>query len=173
MVIILIPAMVFFFYQIRHHYTSIAKQLAFSEDNLPKRTHFKAHITVVPVSGLHQGVLDAIEYAISISGEVKAVYVEMSEESTQRLRTQWNLLVPEVPLIALPSPYRSIITPIIDYIKELEKSFPDSVITIIIPEFITSRWYHQFLHNQTALILRTFLKLRKGRVITSIRYHLK
>jgi hypothetical protein len=47
------------------------------------------------------------------------------------------------------------------------------MLTVIIPEFVTARWYQSFLHNQTALMLKTALLFRKGVVVTSVRYHLK
>jgi hypothetical protein len=47
------------------------------------------------------------------------------------------------------------------------------MITIIIPEFVTAKWWHQILHNQTAFLIRAALLFRRGKVVTSVRYHLR
>jgi hypothetical protein len=173
MVILAIPFIVLLFKQIQRHYLAVARQLshaALKENRLitPLR-----HTAVVPISGIHPGVMEALRYAVSISQDVRACYVELDPDATERLKEQWNKWAPQVPLVVLKSPYRSVINPIIQYIEDVEDICHDETVTVIIPEFITSRWYHQFLHNQTALMLRAALRLKRGKVVTSVRYHLR
>ena len=171
-VLLLIPTMVWFFLQIKNHYLYVARRLGrVSEDHavgmIPAH-----HSALVPVSNLHPGVLLALQYALSISKDVRACYVELSPEATSRLREQWEKAVPQIPLIVLPSPYRSVIDPILNYIDEVKAEQDRQLVTVIIPEFVTKRWFHQFLHNQTALILRAYLWLKPDTIVTSVRYHL-
>ena len=89
------------------------------------------------------------------------------------MRREWCKWVPEIPFVVLKSPYRSVIAPIIQYVDDVARTTHDELITVIIPEFVTAKWYHQFLHNQTAIFLRAALRFRRGNVVTSVRHHLK
>jgi hypothetical protein len=77
-----------------------------------------------------------------------------------------------IPLVVLESPYRSIIEPLVDYIEEVRSEFPEGVITVVLPEFVPSRWWHHLLHNQTALLIKSILLFKKGVVSTSVPFHL-
>lgn len=172
MVIILIPLLVLIFREIRAHYVYTARQLASeSKKYLPQMKEVK-HAAIVPISGIHPGVIQAIRYAISISKDARACYVDLNTEATEKLKEQWRKVAPTVPLVILESPFRSVIQPIINYVTEVENETKDDVITVIIPEFMTKRWYHKFLHNQTAILLYAALRGRRGVVVTSVRYHL-
>ncbi len=178
MVILLIPLFVFLFREIHVHYTSVALQLSYSihcarESKTPTCLEPIRHTAIVPVSGIHPGVIDALKYAISISRDVRACYVELDPAATERMNSEWQKWVPEIPFVVLKSPYRSVISPIIQYVDQVARSTKDELITVIIPEFVTAKWYHQFLHNQTAIFLRAALRFRRGNVVTSVRHHLK
>jgi hypothetical protein len=170
MVIVLIPVMVLWFRATREHYRKVAVQLTLPEyPNFLKKIK---HIVVLPISGLHRGTIEALEYAVSISSDVRVVYVELDPEATERLRGQWNRLKTGISLVVLPSPYRSIVRPILDYINSIDTEEGDDILTVVIPEFVTARWWQRIYHNQTAFIIRTALALQKGKVVTSVRYHL-
>ena len=104
-----------------------------------------------------------------LSSEVQALHIKCEKDSGNFLQT-WDrdvegpakragLAAPR--LVVLPSPYRFVITPILDYILELERSNPDRQIAVLIPELVERHWYHYFLHNQRAEWLRALL-LAKG-----------
>ncbi|MGZ3695602.1 MAG: APC family permease, partial [Bdellovibrionota bacterium] len=171
-VIILIPFLVFAFRKIRGHYVSTARQLTSAAAHDHRPVAAVKHTAIVPVSGLHPGVLLALRYALSISKDARACCVDLDSESTARLIELWQRTVPEVKLIVLKSPYRSVIQPILDYIDAVESETDDDVVTVIIPEFMTTKWYHKFLHNQTAIVLYAALRSRKSIVVTSVRYYL-
>ena len=118
-------------------------------------------------------MIKAVKYAKSIASEVRACTVDLDPRSTENLREVWAHKIPDVELVVLSSPYRSVFVPLVGYIDEVKNSGPDKFVTVIIPEFITRRWYHQFLHNQTALFLYAQLRRKRGIVYTSIRYHLR
>lgn len=171
MVIILIPLLVTMFRQIHKHYMDTARKLAYASVHGPHQAKAARHTALVPISGIHPGVLDAISYALSIASDVRACTVEINPEVSKQMRIEWERVAPGVPLTVLPSPYRSVIRPILNYIDRVEAELKGDKVTVIIPEFVTSRWYHTFLHNQTALVLYAALRGRKGVVVTSVRYY--
>lgn len=171
-VLLLIPALVWFFLQIKDHYLYVARRLGRVSGDQSTQMLPSNHAAVVPVSNLHPGVLLALQYARSISKDVRACYVELSPESTAKLKEQWEKSVPQIPLVVLESPYRSVIEPVLDYLDKVKDEKREQLVTVIIPEFVTKHWYHQFLHNQTAFLLRAYLWLKPDTIVTSVRYHI-
>jgi amino acid transporter len=168
-VILLIPAVVMVFRTIHAHYIELAHQL--SLENYSKPIAIR-HNVIVPISGVHRGTVLALEYAKSISKNITAVTVDMNPENTKKIKDKWPLWEPDVPLEVLESPYRSINGTLLHYIDEWDSTHPGEMLTVVVPEFIPARWWHHFLHNQTAWTLRVSLAFRPRKVVTSVRYHL-
>lgn len=173
MVILLIPILVFIFTRIHRHYLAVGRELTLIGHDAPPLLEKVKHTVIVPVSGVHRGVIDALRYALSISDDVRACYVELDSAATERIQKEWVKWARDVPFVVLKSPYRSVISPVLKYIDDVEQITHGDMITIVIPEFVTRKWWHQLLHNQTALMIRTALLFRRGKVVTSVRYHLK
>ncbi|MGK5085439.1 APC family permease [Bdellovibrionota bacterium FG-1] len=173
MVVLLIPMMVLLFTRIHSHYLAVGSELSLIGQTPPGELRPIKHTVIVPVSGLHRGVLDALRYAMSISDDVRACYVEIDSDTTERMKSEWNRWAHEIPFVVLKSPYRSVIRPLLEYVDDVEQTTHRDMITIIIPEFVTSKWRFQLLHNQTALLIRAALMFRRGKVVTSVRYHLR
>ncbi|HEY0730198.1 MAG TPA: APC family permease, partial [Pyrinomonadaceae bacterium] len=171
-VVVVIPLLVALFRAIHQHYLSVAKQL--SIEGL-EQLHPLRHSVIVPISGLHRGVITALEYAKSISRDnnLTAVYVDFDEEATAKLREKWERWGTGVELVVLPSPYRELTRPLLKYIKRLERQEHDDVITVVLPEFIPAKWWQHMLHNQSSLLLKAALLFREGVIVTSVPYHLK
>ncbi len=170
-VIVLIPTIVFVFKKIHNHYVYTAKKLSRLPIIKLQLKTLGDHLAIIPVSGVHPGVVSSINYALSISKNVEACCVELNPATTVSVLNQWNSVFPEVPLRILKSPFRSTIEPIVKFVEEKKAENPDKMITVIIPEFMTRKWYHKFLHNQTAILLYAALRAKKKVVVTSIRYH--
>lgn len=171
-VVVLIPLFIAMFLRIKHHYVSVGKQLSLiGADPARYATNLK-HTVLLPISGIHKGVIEALRYAQSMASDVRAVYVEIDHATTERLQQEWQRWGRGVPLVVLKSPYRSIMSPFLRYVDEVEESASDDMITVIIPEFVTAKWWQQLLHNQTAIFIRTALMFKRGKVVTSVRYHL-
>ena len=96
----------------------------------------------------------------------------MDPDATEKLRSKWNQWGSGIPLVVLSSPYRSLIRPLMQYIDEVDAQYDDDVLTIILPEFVPSKWWHHLLHNQTALLIKGTLLFKRGKVVTSVPYHL-
>ena len=172
MVIIFIPFLIFVFKQIHVHYVMTARKLSQKSLQFKDVPSIKSNVAVLPVSGLHPGVYRAIQYARTISQDIRVCCVEIEPTVTKKLEADWHHEFPDLKLYVIPSPYRSVMTPIVDFIDQVQKQEPASIITVVIPEFVTGHWYHSFLHNQTALLLGTILRWKRDLVIIHVRYHL-
>lgn len=172
MVIVLIPLLVYAFHRIHVHYTMFARELSQSHYDMVIGDKVTEHIVVIPISGLHRGVMNAIRYGQSISQDLRICFVQTDEESGERMRAAWNAKFPDRKLHFLESPYRSISEPILKFIDDVSKEHPAEFITVIFPEFMTAKWYHQLLHNQTAWLIKLSLIYKKRVIVTSVKYHL-
>ena len=172
LVVVMIPLLVLLFSAIHKHYVSVATQLSLeSFDDSLQPIH---HTVIVPISGIHRGVMNALQYAKSIEpNNVTAVYVDFDEEATAKLRERWDKLNLGIKLVVLPSPYRELTRPLVRYIHRVERRRDDDVITVVVPEFVPKKWWHHLLHNQSSLLLKGALLFREGIIVTNVPYHLK
>ena len=170
-VVVVIPLLVFMFRAIHTHYVGVAKEL--STEGLSELRPIK-HTVIVPISGIHRGVVGALQYAKSIAPEhVQAVYVDFDEEATVKLREKWERWGAGVALVVLPSPYRELTRPLLRYIARLERKGENDIVTVVLPEFVPAKWWQHLLHNQSSLMLKGALLFKKGVIVTSVPYHLE
>jgi hypothetical protein len=176
--IVLIPLIMSAFLQIRRHYRAVGKQLSL-RGLPPSIKPYPPVRVVIPISGVHRGIIDAVTFAESISKHVTAVYIELDPGAGEKMREQWGRWFPDIPLEVLPSPYRSIVRPLIDYLDRVDQEHNDGTLTaLVLPEFIPARWWHALLHNQTSWLIKTALLYRRRthgfqRVIIDVPYHLR
>ncbi|HKQ60997.1 MAG TPA: APC family permease [Candidatus Polarisedimenticolaceae bacterium] len=169
-VVVLIPALVTLFFAIRRHYGEQARHLSLDRFGAPAR--IVRHRVIVPVSSMHRGTLAALRYARSLSDDITAVHVSMDSEGVGRMRRDWAKWGEGIRLVVLESPYRLLLEPLLDYIEGiLARRGPHETITIVVPQFVPQRSWHNLLHAQTAAFLRLALIFRRGIVITSVPYH--
>jgi len=169
--IVVIPVIVLVFRSIKHHYASVAAGLSVPAEFRPRRMN---HTVVVLVGSVHRGVLEALAYAQSLHPDrLLAVTVVSDEEQQERIEQSWSQLDIGVPLEIVHSPYRELVSPILRFVDELDARYENSVITVVLPEFVVGSWWGQLLHNQSALMLKARLLFRKGTVVTSVPYHLE
>ena len=177
-VIILIPLLVFVFRRIKLHYQEVARELTLNGLPPSLKTPPDPRI-VVPISGVHRGVINALLYARSISSRVTAVYVETNPELTEKVRKSWEVWGSDVPLVIVPSPYRSLIGPLLDFLDETDRSHNDGELaTVLLPEFVPVHWWQHLLHNETATLMRLALlynrrKFGYTRAIIEVPFHLR
>src|SRR5262245_46777969 len=170
-VLVLIPVLVLLFRAIHQHYRDVAQQL--SLQNTERVEPVRRNTALVLVSGVHRGVIPALEFAKTLAPDnTTALYVNLDDEQADKVRAKWTQWGSGVPHVVLESPYRSMIRPILRYIDEVDQQYDDDVLSVILPEFIPSKWWHHFLHNQTALALKGALLFRKGVIVISVPYHL-
>ncbi len=170
-VVVLIPLLVALFRKIHRHYVDIAAQL--TTEGL-QRLRPVQHEVLVPISGIHRGVLQAFEYAKTIAhGHITALYINVDDEATQKLRAKWTGFVEGVELVVIASPYRSLVAPLIRYIDRRLQLHPHQFVTVVLPEFVPAKWWHHLLHNQTSLMLKGSLLFKPNVIVISVPYHLK
>jgi amino acid transporter len=167
--IVIIPPVMFVFTRVKKHYDTVSHSLAVTP-SITKPVALN-HTVIVLVGRIHRGVLKALAYAESLRPQhLVAVTVAADEAESIRLQKNWEEFGIKVPLDIVHSPYRELVRPIRGYIEQLDTRWADDTITIVIPEFVVTKWYHQILHNQTALRLKGSLLFREGIVVTSVPY---
>ena len=169
-VLILTPVLVTIFFSIHHHYKGLAKKL--SLDNfgvIPP--HTLRHRVIMPVSGVHQGTLAALNYARRLSDDVTAVHVAIEPLESDRVRQKWKTWGEGVRMVILNSPYRLFLEPLLEYIAEImQQRQPGEIITIVVPEFVSNNRLTSALHTNTAELLHGQLKRQEGIVIINVPY---
>src|SRR5467141_108570 len=165
--LLFIPLLIVFFTAVRRHYHSVRTATTCTTPVIPAIMSTPP-IAVVPLDRWSRICKQALEFASRLSPEIIGIHVEPGEHS-ELLRTEWERYVEqpfraagvETPkLILLPSPYRFIIVPIVQYILELAEKHADRKIVVVIPELVECRWYEYFLHNQRARLLEWTLLVR-------------
>jgi hypothetical protein len=172
-VAVVIPVLVLMFGGIKDHYSRFARALEMEEWSAVAPRH---HVAVVPVSGIHRGVADALTYALSVSSDVRALYIAENAADEERMERRWVEWDNGVPLVVLESPYRSVIGPLLTYIRQVDKEFEGvsgALVTVVLPEIVPGRWWQHLLHNNTALLIKGALLLLDGKIVVSVPYHIE
>jgi len=159
----LIPLLFLLMKIVRRQYRQMEEEIALDQPLTVEG--LKKPIVIVPISGWNKITQKALQFAMEISDEVKAVHVCVEDDAND-LRPHWKELV-EIPaqqkglkppeLKTLPSPYRYVLTPLLSYIEGIAKKNPDRQIAVIIPEKVEKHWYGFLLHNQRAALLKALL----------------
>jgi len=174
MTCLLIPALMIFMVFVRRHYDAVIEELAL--DKPLDLTHLEAPIVVVPITCWNKIAEKGLRFAIHLSTEVHVLHVQISDAGKD-LPDQWRSLV-EGPVLALglpvpkltvmPSPYRFVFRPILDFVTALERQNPERAIAVLIPELVERHWFHYFLHNQRAALLKGLLLVKGNQRINVI-----
>ena len=169
-VVILIPLFVALFWKIHKHYIKVGKQLRLTEED-----EFEPlkNTVLVLIPSIHKGVMPALEYATTLSSDVRAIHVETEPDNTPLLEERWEQYGGGLPLIILESPYRSLLGPLLEYLDEARRERTGRVLTVIIPEFVPARWWQKILHNQSGLAVKFALLFQRDIVVTNVRYYLQ
>ena len=169
-VIVLIPMLITFFRAIRSHYKAVSEQVALSRGHRPPMP--RRNIVVLPIGGVNRAVIRAVDYARSRSGDIRAVLVDVDPEETARVEIQWAQWGCGVPLTVLPSPYRSVLSSLLDYLEQVLQKDQECWVTVVIPEILPARWWQNILHNQRAFMLKGALLFKDRVILTDVPYHL-
>jgi len=166
-VVVIIPVIIYLLNRIHRHYETFTKEVAY---NGQAPFMFLHHTVVVPVNGITKPAAGALIYATTISEDVRAVYVEVDGDATASLVRRWEEWDIGVELTVLPSPYRSILRPLVDYVDRLVANGDADLVTLVVPEIVPRSWLGHLLHNKTALFIRTAFLFRPNVVVTAVPY---
>ena len=171
-VLILTPLLVVLFFSIHRHYNNLAHRLTLvGFGGLPAR-HAR-HRVIMPISGVHQGTLEGLRYARLLSDDVTAVHVSIDPAETEKVQKKWLIWGEGTRLVILDSPYRLFVEPLLRYIEGIiDSKQPNETITIVVPQFIPDKTWHNALHMRTADVLRKELLSKSGVVVTDVPYRL-
>ncbi|KWX80913.1 amino acid permease [Paenibacillus riograndensis] len=174
-VLVFLPLIILLFYRIHKHYEAVADQLRISTCEEPPLA-IEGNIIILPVAGITHVVENSLRYAKSLGAEqIIAVHVPFEREDDAIFEEKWKNFHPEVRLVTLYSPYRSIIQPLTKFIDTVQRKAGESnyQVTVVVPQFIPKKGWHNILHNQSSLLLRAHLLYRRNVIITTVPYHLK
>jgi amino acid transporter len=169
-IVIVIPLLVLLLRSVHTHYTDIAERAAVETPTTPTKVH---PVVIVPIADLNPVALQSLALARSISDNVVAVHIGDDPEQIARLRAKWEAWGNKVPLEIIESPYRSLVRPLIAYIDAIDKQVRNDTLIVVLPEMVATHWWHNLLHNQTALRLKAALLFRPGTVVINVPYHLQ
>lgn len=176
--LIIIPALVFIFIKIREHYQHVSAQL--SMHGLPPSLRpWPQQRVVIPISGVHRGMVDAVNFARAISDHVTAVFVDADPgPDEEKLRKEWNEWFPDVKFVVIPSPFRALVEPLLTYLEKTDEEHNDGQLAIVVlPEMVPGSSWQEILHNQTAEEIKKALLFKRhqhglSRIIIDVPYHL-
>ncbi|MFM8322465.1 MAG: APC family permease [Chloroflexota bacterium] len=176
--VLLIPALFVIFSRIKNHYAQVRRQLSLRGLPPSLRPPPRPRV-VIPISGVHRGTIDAVTFAESISNQVTGLYIELEPGTAEKVLEDWRDWFPDLPLVVRPSPYRSVIGPLIEFLDETDAEHNDGQLAVLVlPEFVPARWWQALLHNQTSWLIKTAMLYRQRqrgyqRVMIDVAYHLK
>ncbi|RID89178.1 APC family permease [Peribacillus asahii] len=173
-VLVFLPIIILVFHRIRKHYDAVGEQLKVT--SCDPAVPIEGNVIIVPVAGITHVVENSLNYAKSLSAEqIIAVYVSFEREDEKKFEDNWKKWQPNVRLVTLHSHYRSIIGPLTKFIDTIEHKASEANyrVTVVIPQFIPRKGWHNILHNQSSLMIRTSLLYRRNVIITTVPYHLK
>jgi amino acid transporter len=157
-VVLLLPAAVVFMQRVHRHYERVAEETVLPGRVIPDAEELAPPIVLVPVEKWNAATEKALRFAMTLSPDVQAVHVTCDADEN---RPSWLAELPaetrQPMLVTLPSPYRLVIHPIVDYVLKVEKENPGRTIAVVIASMVERHWYHYFLHNQRAEILTALL----------------
>lgn len=171
-VVIFLPIVVLIFHKIRRHYDAVGEQLRVSQ---PIAQDIQGNVFIVPVAGVTTVVERSINYAKSLTDQVIAVYIAFDKEDEKKMEKKWEELNNGVRLVTLYSSYRSIIYPLSKFLETIQAKAIENhyMVTVLFPQFIPKKGWHNILHNQSALLIRARLLWKKDIVVATLPYKFK
>lgn len=172
-VFIFLPLIVIFFHRINTHYEAVGEQLRVDHEH--PAIPIEGNVIIVPVAGITRVVENSINYAKSLTDQIFAVYVSFDREDEKRFEEKWQKWQPDVRLVTLQSHYRSVLVPLSKFIDTIEHKASENNyrVTVLIPQFITKKSWHNILHNQSSFLIRAYLIFKKKVIISTLPYHFK
>jgi amino acid transporter len=161
---LIIPVLLALFAGVRNHYQSVARELASTEPL--DVSDLTAPVVLLPIRGWSAITRKALRFAMRISHDVFALHIADDEQTVADLEDTWDERVckpataaglPTPKLLIVYSPYRKLYVPLREAVSDLQRKYPGRVLAVIVPEMVSTHWYHYLLHNQTAAVIKAYL----------------
>jgi amino acid transporter len=166
-VVLIIPLIILLLTRIHRHYVQFAADVEFKGLSPIMPLH---HSVIVPVNSITKATAAALVYATTISDEVVAVFIEVDKRATEKMQRDWEQWDIGVPLVVVPSPYRSVLKPLVEYVENLRLLMPGELVTVVVPEIVPTKWWQHLLHNKTAFYIKAAFLFKPNVVVTSVPY---
>ena len=175
-VIVLVPIMVMYFLWVRRRYEMVRKELAISSEELGDlnwQAYNKLHNRVVVlVKEIDRRLIRALQYARTLRADTtEAIFVDVSGEEGESVCEEWNRAGFGIKLTIIPSPYREVIAPVLDYVRHVPRPTKDYIVTVILPEYASTNAADAMLHDQTSFWIKQQLFGEQGVIVTDVPYH--
>jgi hypothetical protein len=164
-IVLIVPLIIVLLRKIHRHYQQFASEIEFKGQSPMTPLH---HTVIVPVNGITKATSAALVYASAISDEVVAAYIEVDTRVTEKMKTDWEEWDIGIPLVVIPSPYRSVLRPLVEYVENLRMVMPGELVTVVVPEIVPKKWWEHLLHNKTAFYIRTAFLFKPNVVVTTV-----
>lgn len=167
-VVVLMGILVWLFRGIKRHYDEMRVALSMANYQLSETPPTNTILIMIP--RIHRGVMPALEYGRALAADVRAVHIATDDANMPVLKTEWEKWGRDIPLVILPSPYRSLIGPLLAYLDEVERERPNTNVTVVVPESVTGKWWSSLLHANYGAWIKLYLLNRKNVVVANVRY---
>lgn len=169
MVIVCIPVLVLLMLRIKRHYLRVRENLMIHESvrELIFDKQPQGHV-LIPVQSINKSFIKALNYALFLNGEKEVYHVSTDPAATDKLRSQYEQLGVDIPLVVEDAPYRNTNEVLLNHVKQKHASLgKHEMLTVVLPQFVIPKWWNNPLHNQTARLLKsTLFKFRNIAVVT-------
>lgn len=169
-VIFLIPLLIGMFKKIQWHYKMADWQLELTMYERPRNP--PPNIVVMPIGTVNRAAVIAMDYVRQRAPDFRVVHVDVDPDETVKVREDWDKWGMGLPLVILPSPYRSFLEPLLDYIEKVREENPGGWVTVALAEVLPARWWENLLHNQRALLIKAAVLFKFRVIVTDVPYHL-
>lgn len=171
-IFLLLPIIVYVLYRIRVHLLAVSETMAVVERMPPIEGQ---RLFILPVTSINDVTQHALNYAKQMQPDrIVAVHIAFDKEESHTFERQWKAWQPDVRLLVVPSPYRTVVQPMERAIHHIQKmtGVKQTQISVIVPQLIPAKWWQYVLHNQTGMLLRTALLYKKSITVITVPYHI-
>ncbi len=178
---LLVAVMILFMRRVRHHYNRVNKDIDLERPIRP--ADVTQPVVIVPIDRWSRISEKALSFALSMSNDIRCLHVQLTDTPDEFCESfDANIAAPLreagkcVPrLEVLPSPYRYIVQPVVDYVLKVERESKFSKICVLVPELVVRHWWENFLHNRRADLLKVILLVRGNRriIVVNIPWYLE
>ena len=130
---------------------------------IPERT-----VALVFISAVHDATIRAVNYAETLeASETRAIYFDLDPEAAHRMQEEWSEAGIRIPLDIVEAPFRDLTRPTLEEVRRFTAR-PGTLVLVVLPEFVVSRWWHRLLHNQNALFVKRLFLFEPNVVLSSV-----
>jgi amino acid transporter len=169
LVLVVLPIQVAIMWFIRHEYDTVGDELEVADDQVFEAPDKKNRV-LIPVMNISRASVQSVQFARTLSDNVKAVLITADLEEGEEIRERWERMLPGVPLVIVETPYRSLVVPFLHYLDVMAPTEDDTITIVVLPEYVPRHFWDRLLYNQSAAKLKSALVGRPDTVVADVPY---